>query len=547
MDQDDKTFTPETVDEQVDHLLTSSPTDLKDTPAQVVHMLRDMYEDTVRVQRVWERLASHIAEAQRRTCMMPTLPLQGEREVRPEERNKQMHIHQPLTSLSHRLKGPFRLLAASLVLALLVGSLITILQIAHSTQGLQTQGSQPAITARVVYREQLTATSISTPAWSANSQQLAVQGKPTIWDALTGKHSLTISPSDAYAAAPVWSPTGNLLALPGETSVAVVNGQNGQVVATYHMSGLPYSALASSGGPLAAHVPLAGVAITGISWSPDGTAIVSCSSFGLVQIWHAQTGQPTATLSQLTNGQGCIGVAWSYNGKYIAICTPAQVIVWSVQAQKSVFQVSAVQEQFFTGVSWQPVSDNLAVTLVGTGGVEVSSTPTPTPAGSTPTPTPTPAPTGSTPVPTPTSQSKSPDARFLAVQPLAKPLAVAASNQGMLRIWNVASGQLQQSIAGVDGNVTWSPDGKEIAYTNQLDSNAPMTMTILDIATKQSIYSYHAPSTQVELSDPAWSPDGLYLAIMVTEPAAATPTPVATTTTSSSTYPYAFQVQVWMI
>jgi len=88
--------------------------------------------------------------------------------------------------------------------------------------------------------------------------------------------------------------------------------------------------------------------------------------------------------------------------------------------------------------------------------------------------------------------------------------------------------------------MSWSPDGRDIAYTgytSQLDGNTPMTVTALGVATGQNLYTYHAAQAQIELSAPTWSPDGRYLAVMMTQSTAA-PTPSGLNTESLT-------VQVW--
>jgi hypothetical protein len=62
MNSRDESFSPETVDEQIDQLLRTPRQQEPEnsSPAQMVHMLQGIYEGDPRLQRVWERLADHL-------------------------------------------------------------------------------------------------------------------------------------------------------------------------------------------------------------------------------------------------------------------------------------------------------------------------------------------------------------------------------------------------------------------------------------------------------------------------------------------------------
>ena len=62
MNSRDESFSPETVDEQIDQLLRTPQQQepANSSPTQMVHMLQGIYEEDPRLQRVWERLADHL-------------------------------------------------------------------------------------------------------------------------------------------------------------------------------------------------------------------------------------------------------------------------------------------------------------------------------------------------------------------------------------------------------------------------------------------------------------------------------------------------------
>ena len=206
-----------------------------------------------------------------------------------------------------------------------------------------------------------------------------------------------------------------------------------------------------------------------IAWSPDGKWIVSTfSSFtsdGVVQVWNPQTGKLAFTLA--TKPDYFMGeVSWSPDGQYIAVKMAKwdetfQIVVWNVQTRRIVFQ----QSGNFEGLSWQPGTDNLATATILPG-----------------------------------SNSNLP--------------GTPTYGSAILKIWNVKTGQLLKSFAGVDG-ISWSPDGHEFVYANYVGApSAKASVTILNVNTSQTVYVYQVSGNagQAIGLDAVWSPDGKYMA-----------------------------------
>jgi uncharacterized protein with WD repeat len=364
-------------------------------------------------------------------------------------------------------------------MALLVGSLVAVLQIAHQKPSGQTgvsqQGSKPG---QIVYSTPQENGWVAGLAWSADSQRVATATgnnageQIEIWDATTGQHKVTVPLNLDPIANPAWSPAGDLLAVPTNNAVVIVDGQTGKIDTRYpapSMGALSTTGTTPSTGktPLTTLSPLGGGPnFGGIAWSPDGKWIVSTfssyTSAGVVQVWNPQTGKLAFTLATKP-GYFMGAVSWSSDGQYIAVNlakwndSTRQINVWSVKTHQIVFQQSGNLE----GLSWQPGTDNLAAAIVIPG--SNSSLPgTPTPSYGT----------------------------------------------AVLKIWNVTTKQLLKSFPGVDG-IAWSPNGREFAYGNV--GGAPSktaSVTILDVNSGQKVYTFQASDPIASL---AWSPDDRYI------------------------------------
>jgi outer membrane protein assembly factor BamB len=155
MDKHNEQFTRETVDEQVDELLQSQLATSPDT--QMVQDLSQLYkENPGSLEQVWHRLGldAHMSFSDA-VEQMDTSREQMISQVRmTRDKRKQSMLSSSHNSLPQRSPGPrFTVLVAVLVVALLVGSMLLVLNnITHSDRGFaspgtitQTQGSPSSI------------------------------------------------------------------------------------------------------------------------------------------------------------------------------------------------------------------------------------------------------------------------------------------------------------------------------------------------------------------------------------------------------------------
>jgi WD40-like Beta Propeller Repeat len=461
METHDKEFYPESVDADIDQFLQVN--DQEEIVARpdihLVHEVRDLYFGESQVlEHAWTRLSQQLQNSSRE---MPVSV--------PHYQNKKEKDLMKYQAISDHKKGRVmkRLSTIGLVLvaALLLASVVIALNLRQQSHTTSVTGNSGAATpGHVVYSSQKmdSGTSVS---WSSDGKRVAVVGNDTnaagggtveIWDALTGKHrvSLKLDADDILSMPQAWSPHDELLAIPTSKRMLIVNGQTGKIVTSYTVNTSP---------------KLSAV-FWGVAWSPDGKSIASAygpkgadTPASRIQIWHPLTGIVSDTLS-LPPHWNIGDISWSPDGADIAAnmskgasSITYQVQVWDVKTKQVVFQHVLPQPQYAVGSVWQPGTHNLAFSLIANG----------------------------------------------------------AFNTAVLQIWNVQTGRIVKSLSGIAADsMAWSPDGKEIAYDTSIGGGATAGVTLLNVTTDQKVYTYSVSAQgkqQVNIGVPAWSPDGTYI------------------------------------
>ena len=495
MNHRDESFSPETVDEQIDQLLQAPQQhgQANNSSVQMVHMLQDVYSEDPRLQKVWERLAEHLPVTLSSDESQANQPLTGEWFSQtpsstivkfPQVQGVGMRTPSRQFSSSHKwgaFQRSLELLTAVIIMALLVGSLVTVLHLSH--RNLSGQNGSSVLSSQhgqIVYSAPEENGWVTGLTWSSDSQRVAAAtgsnagDQIEIWDATSGKHKVTIPLNLDPIASPAWSPRSDLLAVPTNNAIVIIDGRTGKIATHYPAPSTvnPSSTTTATSMEktfLSTYVPLGGAPnFGGLAWSPDGNWVVSTysssTSAGVVQICNPQTGQLAFTLA--TKPDFFMGeVSWSLDGQFIAVKMAKwdetfKIVVWNVQTRQVVFQ----QSGNFEGLSWQPGTDNLATATILPG-----------------------------------SNSSLPGA--------------PSYGSAILKIWNVKTGRLLKSFAGVDG-ISWSPDGNEFVYANYVGApSVKASITILNINTGQTVYVYQVSGNtgQAISLDAAWSPDGRYI------------------------------------
>lgn len=506
MTHDHDFFIPEEVDEQVEQLSLDGTiiwlprNQQARTPSQeekrLIKDLQAYYqdeqrEDIVSLERAWKRVSPHLARSHGRPRSMDKPSSLDIVRSPQEERTRMMRNSVPERPRERKVFRGLGLLAAVLVAALLVGGLLTVLNLNHqqgtvgSQQATATPKLKPTPTplpmGTTIYTTSPTTDGFSSFSWSPDSKRVAVlsgTGGVRIWDAANGHHQITVHLPGAneWAWGLQWSPSSQQVAIGTNQEVLIVDGTTGQAVRSYKgsqasVSGAPAAALAGS--PyLSAMLPASGgFGFRALAWSPDSKLMASSISFGPtgeLQVWNTQTGALAYKL-QVNGSYVVSSVAWSSDGKYLAahaydtqppmnvnsMPIDDQIIVWKVATRQVVFHHTDGMPGSDAPVLWQPQSHNLAFVGTTQSGTDYLVT---------------------------------------------------------LKIWDALTGKLVKQFVRV-GNMAmaWSPDGKYLAFPGAVGSgkNAVSAIIIMDPTSGQQIYAYKGSKQAGGVL--AWSPNGKYI------------------------------------
>lgn len=358
----------------------------------------------------------------------------------------------------------FGTLAAVIVLALLVGSMIAVFTLARSgknpsasspsvtgagststntVQPTPTPGQAPHGLGAIVYTSPASYDSFYAFAWSPDSKRIAAstESKVQIWDATTGKHAVTYTPKGAGGSvlALAWSPDGTMLAVGAVSSsdgLEIINPNNLKVIRTLN----PTQAFGPGLAPALPHS--GGSGVSAAAWSPDGK-LIAAAFFGTaygnkVVIWDAATGALVTSFTKHTNQISSL--AWSADGTYVASTSyDATVQVWEAHTGNVIF---AHTHNATAGgaVAWSPKGLQLAFT----------------------------------------------------------------SDDSTTQVWDMTTQkQISSYQAPANASIAWSPDGKAIAIASNTD------VIIWNAATGGHIFTFTQTGSYVRSL--AWSPDGKYI------------------------------------
>jgi len=465
-------FSPWLVEQQIEHPATL----LQHGEAHLIHHLQSMYDqdNSAAINRVWTRLARQRPQtqalAQERQSPESIAPVKH-RTAHPIQRKREPR--QANAFVRH-----LSLLVAVLVVTLLVASLTLVFSLSRG--GTITDMPPASGWGKVVYAQTMPDFGFNGLAWSPDSQRVAASNRATatnivrIWDATTGQHLVTV-PIHDFVATIAWSPDSQQVAILTPQSIIIADGRTGHVIRTFTVPSQSSAFISTGVALLSSRVPTSGgPGFRAITWSPDGSQIAASYYFGgstgsSVLLWKLQTG---ALVRLPVKGNPIEGISWSSDGKYIAADTFQQtgaaaspsecrVVVWNVVTQQMVLQKDTGSlPGVNVVVAWQPGTQNLAQIGVVKAGSGYTTA---------------------------------------------------------ILIFNGTTGKtLKKLVVPVSDVLTWSPDGKYLAYTSPIDYTSPITMKkgntaqILDASNWSAVYTYKNDNHII--NELAWSPNGHYIA-----------------------------------
>jgi WD40 repeat protein/serine/threonine protein kinase len=302
------------------------------------------------------------------------------------------------------------------------------------------------------------ASATGNPFWGA-----AQTGEVKVWDAATGQESLTLRHADGGPSV-AFSPDGRRLASGGRDDVKVWDAQTGQEILTLHGAGWR------------------------VTFSPDGKRLAGGDVDGRVKVWDAATGRETLTLvapSWLT------GLVFSPDGKRLAGCKgdpffnprrQGTVTVWDAATGRETLTLEVPGGSVW-GVAFRPDGKRLAGGIVD-GTVKVWDV--------------------GTGQETLALKAHASGVTGVVFSPDGQRLA-SGSQDGTVKVWDTTWGQQPRTLKGHANrvySVVFSPDGQRLASASHDE-----TVTVWDAATGRQTLTLRGAGHKV-----VFGPDGRRLA-----------------------------------
>jgi WD40 repeat protein/transcriptional regulator with XRE-family HTH domain len=312
----------------------------------------------------------------------------------------------------------------------------------------------------------------------------SMDGTSNVWDALTGKLLLTIYPGVGFI--PNWvsfSPDGDRIAVASTLGV-----DTGGLIEGWA------SIWDAATGQMLLSLPHLNAQVGSVSFSPDGSRIITTNTDQTVRIWDADNGKELLILDGTTNRVGNVAYssAYSPDGTRIAtVVLDSQVIVWDANMGHELVTLLGHSSDILT-VAFSPDGDRL-VTASRDGTARIWSL-----APSQELLTLVNEPGNSTFVGS--RLAYSPDGAYLAI----------TNYDPTPKVWDLATGRLYLNLSGHTGSVTniaYSSDGKSI-FTAARDGTAK----VWDSVSGKELMTLSIPYTSYISA--AFSPDGSRLAFV---------------------------------
>ena len=182
--------------------------------------------------------------------------------------------------------------------------------------------------------------SVNSVSWSPNGSTLATSSYKTIkiWNTNNSSCINTLHDNSGWIAELSWSRDGSkIVSSSGNRTIRIWNITTGNCI--HELTG---------------HTDK----VTSVSWSPDGKYIASSSDDNTIRIWDAVTGTCIYTLKGHTDH--IRSVSWSPNGNYIASCSIEKIVrIWNITTGTYIHTLTG-HTDWVNSVVWSPDNKYIA-------------------------------------------------------------------------------------------------------------------------------------------------------------------------------------------
>lgn len=352
---------------------------------------------------------------------------------------------------------------------------------------------------------------VSAVSWSPDGKRLASAGwdrTVRIWDVAAASQIACLTGHSSEVFSVEWSPDGTLLASGGNDHEVhiwdVAQGTSRSILRGHHegVSRVAWSPdgqrLASGGrdaviriwdvatGNSIHHITAHLNWIHQVAWSPDGSSLASASNDDSLKIWDSKSGLLQATLTG--HSQGVTGVAWSPDGKRLATASDDQTLkIWSVSGGPAEFTLRGHRAPL-SAVLWHRSGDRL-VSSAYDGTVKIwdlSAGPE-----------------------TPVLKCHGDSLRALAWCPVDPELCASGAGNGVIQVWDMTRREVHWTGRGEDSSwvrsLTWHPAANRLAAASE---NGVIRIWNLDTKAEPTVLTGHDGI----VSSIAWNSNGRWLA-----------------------------------
>jgi WD40 repeat protein len=225
---------------------------------------------------------------------------------------------------------------------------------------------------------------IETLAWSPDSQLISSSTSGAdlqVWEALSGRQIQTLpdragvesvawSPDGRYIATGSWDRTASIWEFAIGKRVLIYRGHiQGQSSTRFHQQSVIEMLPEIAARELHRSVSLRPWGITSLTWSPDGTRLLSSGGDNTTQVWEALTGQPLLTFgSQLDY---YYAATWSPDGQHLLMRTSQGVQIHNATTGVHEFTIP-IQDDLLNGPSaYSPDGKYLATAPINDQGMHL--------------------------------------------------------------------------------------------------------------------------------------------------------------------------------